>query len=83
MSEHSRKFDEDREKQLDFLESQIPVLSSAAISLAYFKTLEAGGSVLAANHAGEIYKIFPDGTKEFIKKTDPYLKYRVGEKFFI
>jgi hypothetical protein len=67
----------DQEKTLDYLESQIPILAIAAMTLAYWQTLAAGLSVVVC-HDGAIYENFPDGTRRFIKEADPLVHVSAG-----
>ena len=57
------------DKTLDFLESQIPDLAAAAVTIAYNQALAAGLSVLQVE-GDELIEQFPDGTKRFIKKIE-------------
>ena len=54
------------EKELDFLEEQIPHLAKYAFHKAYLDALSQGNSVLEACN-GKIVEIFPDGSKKIIK----------------
>lgn len=64
---------EDNEKIIDYLEEQIPELAAAAAKIAYWQALASGSSVLVSEK-GEIVEIFPDGTRKFVQKTEPYIK---------
>jgi len=64
---------ENNEKVIDYLEEQIPALAAAATKIAYWQTLASGSSVLVSEN-GEIVEVFPDGTRKFIQKTEPYIK---------
>lgn len=64
---------EDKEKVIDYLEEQIPQLAAAATKIAYWQALASGSSVLISEN-GEIVEVFPDGTRKFVKKVEPYLK---------
>ena len=55
------------EKTLDFLETQIPDLAAAAVTIAYNEALAAGLSVLQVE-GDEIIEQFPDGTKRVVKR---------------
>ncbi len=70
------------EKEMRFLEEQIPELASAAFKKAYLDTLAAGLSVLKCED-GFLYEVFPDGTKKVVKKVAPRVKVNVGEKLEI
>ncbi len=60
-------------KELDFLESYIPELANSAIKKAYLDALSAGNSVVEVIQ-NKIYEIFPDGSKKYIKDTEPEIK---------
>jgi hypothetical protein len=70
----------DNEKVIDYLEQQIPELAAAATRIAYWQALASGSSVLISEN-GEIVEVFPDGTRKFVKKTDPRIK--VGKRKFV
>lgn len=72
---------EDNEKVIDYLEQQIPELAAAATKIAYRQALASGSSVLISEN-GELVEVFPDGTREFVQKSEPYIK-TVQRKFFI
>ena len=67
------------EKTMQFLEQQIPELAESAFRQAYWRTLDAGLSVMITENNG-IYEVFPDGTKTFIKTTQPPTSVTIGEK---
>jgi hypothetical protein len=67
------------EKTLDYLEQQIPSLSSAAVDVAYWQALAAGQQVLISDEGG-LYQVFPDGTRTFIKATAKPLSLPVGTR---
>ena len=71
-----------QERTIDYLESQIPALSAAAVTVAYWKALAAGNSVLETDD-GAIYEVFPNGTRRFVKKIDPLISVQYGEKIDI
>ena len=54
------------EKEIDFLEQQIPEMAIRALSQAYWDTLSNGHSVTIAEN-GKLVEVFPDGSKKFIK----------------
>ncbi len=58
------------EQTLEQLENTFPSLSGDAFSAAFKRTIESGMDVLIAED-GYIYKVFPDGRREKIKKIDP------------
>ena len=69
----------DPEQTLDYLEKQIPNLSSAAVDVAYWQALAAGQTVLVSGEGG-IYQVLPDGSQTFIKATGTPLSVPVGTK---
>lgn len=69
----------DSEKELDYLEQQIPSLSAAAVDVAYWQALAAGHKVLVSGEGG-IYEVFPDGTRTFVKATAKPLDLPVGTR---
>jgi hypothetical protein len=73
----------DREKEIDFLESQIPMLAEAACRIAYISTLAAGRSVLEASPEGGIYEVFPTGERRLVKKTLPYIPVNMDQTLYI
>ena len=71
---------EDNEKVIDYLEQQIPELAAAATKIAYWQALASGSSVLISEN-GELVEVFPDGTRKFIQKIDPYIE--AGKRKFV
>ena len=55
------------EKEMIFLEAQIPELTEKATQRAYFETLAAGHSVVVSE-GNQIIEVFPDGTRKVIKQ---------------
>ncbi len=70
------------EKELDFLENHIPSLASSAVQKAYIDALSSGNSVMEAID-GEIFEIFPDGTRKFIKAIFADIDVSKNKKIFI
>ena len=70
------------DKELDFLEGQIPILALGAAQKAYVDTLSEGNSVLESIN-GELFKIYPDGRKEFVKKIDHDIKFDINQKIYL
>lgn len=68
--------------EIDFLETQIPELAQAAVTIAFWEAMAAGHSVLEA-HDGVIYEIFPDGSRKFIKQIQPPTAVEKGKKYRI
>ena len=67
------------EKELDFLEQQIPVLAETATKQAYWQTLASGDSVMIAEN-GQLIEISPDGSRKVLKEIGKPVK--VTERFF-
>ena len=57
------------EKEMDFLENQIPILAEFATKQAYWHALSAGSSVLIAQE-GQLIEVFPDGSR-IVRKEIP------------
>jgi hypothetical protein len=55
------------EKNMRFLEEQIPDLAEAAIKQAYWQALASGSNVLECEN-GFLVEIHPDGTRKVLKK---------------
>lgn len=64
------------------LEEQIPEIAKLAFKTAYWDALMAGYSVTICEN-GVLQKIFPDGSREIIKKIEPPLKVAQGTIFII
>ena len=54
------------EKEIDYLEQQIPELAEMALRKAYWQTLASGDSVLVADD-GQLIDVQPDGTRTVLK----------------
>jgi hypothetical protein len=67
------------EKALDYLEAHIPELAEVAFKQAYWAALASGSSVLVSEH-GYLVEVFPDGTRKVIKKLDPWIPVKRGQK---
>jgi hypothetical protein len=67
------------EQTLRFLEEHIPELAESAVTQAYWQALASGCSVLESDN-GVIYEVFPDGTRQVIKSTQPSSAVTPGEK---
>ena len=61
------------EKEIDFLEQQIPELAALATRKAYWDALSSGQSVMIAED-GKLIEVFPDGSKKFIKNIAPRVR---------
>lgn len=57
------------EKEMDFLENQIPILAEFATKQAYWLSLAAGSSVMIAEN-GQLIEVFPDGSR-IVRKEIP------------
>lgn len=68
----------DREKAIDYLESQFPALFEAAVRVAYWNTLAAGHSLLEAKD-GFIYEVFPDGSRKVVQQIEPRIPVVKGQ----
>ena len=55
------------EKELNYLEQQIPIVAETATKQAYWQTLAAGDNVMIAEN-GQLIEVFPDGTRKFFKE---------------
>ena len=59
------------EKEMQFLEEQIPELADVAFKQAYLNALASGHSVLEYNYEdGTIVEVFPDGTRKLVKQIE-------------
>ncbi len=65
-----------KEKEIEYLEEQIPLLAESATRQAYWQTLASGDSVLIAKD-GKIVEMMPDGTEKFVKEiAKPQIVYK-------
>lgn len=55
------------DKEIDFLETKIPLLAELATRQAYIDALASGSSVMIARD-GQLIEIFADGTEKFFKE---------------
>lgn len=55
------------EKQIDFLEKQIPIMAEYATKQAYIETLASGDKVMIAEN-GNLVEIYPDGSRKIVKE---------------
>ncbi len=72
----------DQESEIQRLESQFPPVSGSAFVAARKLVLESGQSVLQSEN-GFIYRVYPDGRKELVKRIDPPIQVVLGEKLAI
>ncbi len=70
------------EKEIDFLEQQIPELAALATRKAYWDALSNGLSVTIAED-GKLIEVFPDGSKKFIKNIPPRIKMEIKNPILI
>ena len=64
-------------KAIKVTEEQIPELAKTATQSAYKRVLALGNSVLISKN-GEIIRVFPDGSTEFVTKNVPDVRMRKG-----
>jgi hypothetical protein len=67
------------EKEVTYLENQIPILAEYATKQAFWQTLASGDSVLIAEN-GKLIEVFPDGSRTFRKEIEKPVK--VTQRFF-
>lgn len=65
------------DKKIRATEEQIPELAKSATKSAYRRVLASGNTVLVSKD-GEIRRIYPDGSAEFVKKSVPAIKMQKG-----
>lgn len=68
------------EQRIRNLEDQFPLASAAAFAEARARVLASGQSILESED-GAIYRVFPDGRKEFVKEIEPPTQVIPGTKF--
>ena len=61
------------DKEIDFLEKQIPELAECSVKMAYYNTLSSGISVLESK-GDKIIRTYPDGREEFVKNVSSPVK---------
>lgn len=66
-----------QEQNILDLETKFLSLSGSAFSAAFKQTLASGQSVLVS-HQGAIYRVYPNGDREFVKKIDPPTPVAIG-----
>lgn len=72
----------DDDRNIDYLEMQIPDLSAAAVDVAYWQALATGQTVLVSDEGG-IFQVFPDGTRKLIKTMDRPVSVPLGTRMVI
>ena len=70
------------EKEIDNLESYIPLMASATLQKAYLDTLANGNSVLEVID-NVLYEVFADGHKVKIKNVKPTIKFDITETILL
>jgi hypothetical protein len=60
----------DQENMIETLESQFPSISGSAFAAARQQHLDSGNSVLQSEN-GQIFEVFPDGRRVFVKNIEP------------
>jgi 7-cyano-7-deazaguanine synthase in queuosine biosynthesis len=70
------------EKELDFLEENMPEMMATATKQAFWETLASGESVLIAEN-GQLLRFYPDGRKEFVKNITQPIRMEKGTKIKI
>jgi hypothetical protein len=61
------------EKEVTYLENQIPILAEYATKQAFWQALASGDSVLIAED-GKLIEVFPDGSRIFKKEIEKPVK---------
>jgi hypothetical protein len=64
--------------ELDALERQIPEVAKTATMTAHARALTMNDSVLSV-HAGNLVRVFADGSKTFIAEAKPRRRVTIGE----
>ncbi len=67
------------EKELNYLEQQIPLLAETATQQAFWQTLASGDKVIIAEN-GQLIEISPDGSREVVKEIEKPTK--VSKRFY-
>ena len=67
------------EKELNYLEQQIPILAETATKQAYWQTLASGDKVMIAED-GKLIEVSPDGSRKIIKEIEKPMK--VTQRFY-
>lgn len=70
------------DQEIQALESQFPAISGSAFATARKRMLQAGECVLESDN-GVIYKVFPDGHRQEVKKIEPPTQFVAGSVFTI
>ncbi|HKS13232.1 MAG TPA: hypothetical protein VJS90_09355 [Pseudomonas sp.] len=65
--------------ELDALESQIPVQALIATHIAHCRALAVSPQGVLCVDAGNLVRVFQDGTRQFVGKAKPRRKVKVGE----
>jgi len=67
------------DQEIQQLENQFPALSGQAFAAARQRVRQAGQTVLQSE-GDVVVRVFPDGTKEIVKRIDPPIAVRRGTK---
>ena len=70
----------EQESEIQRLESQLPLISGSAFTAARNLVLASGQSVLVSEK-DVIYRVFPDGRREMVKRIEPPTAFVPGSKF--
>lgn len=70
------------EKTIRYLEEHIPELAETAIHQAYWYALASGSNVLIAEN-GFLVEVHPDGSRKILKKLQPPIKVKIGQRLII
>jgi hypothetical protein len=70
------------DQEIQDLESQFPAVSGFAFAAARERVLQSGQSVLQSEN-GVIYRVYPDGRREEVKKIEPPAQFVTGTMFMI
>ena len=68
------------EQELDQYESQFPLMAAQAFAEARQRVLNSGQSILEAE-GSDIYRVFPDGTREVVKQIAPLIPVHMGARY--
>jgi hypothetical protein len=71
--------DEAGDREIDFLETQVPRLAAAAFEIAFVKAISLGHSVMISKNDA-VYELFPDGSERFVEPLPPRTPVKPGTK---
>lgn len=69
----------DSDEQIERLENEFPLCSGVAFYNARKRVLASGQSVLQTEE-DNLFEVFPDGRKVFVKQIEPPIKVQLGRK---